>query len=180
MIDTPYAGFLNYEPSSVDEDVRATTCDRPPRDRGSSAGPAFYVASSRDGLAEVLEVAAFLTARGMRNAFAWPEHFTHRCSAETCGIRDRAALARAEMDAAGSCDLFVGIARMGKGTHVELGAALAARHPGKRVILVGVDRADSVFYEAGGVEHVGDVAELLDLLSEELTEPAPPAEGASR
>lgn len=126
----------------------------------------FYVASSRDRIDDVAMVASFLVQRGMRNTFAWPDHFTHRCSAETCGVRDRADLARRELAAAGTCDLFVGIARLGKGTHVEIGAALFARdrgHP-KRIILVGVDRADSVFYDDAKVEHSIDVPGLLAAL----------------
>jgi hypothetical protein len=126
----------------------------------------FYLASSRDRIDDVNSIAALLVERGMYNAFAWPEHFTHRCSAETCGIRDRADLARRELTAAGTCDLFVGIARMGKGTHAELGAALFASHHtnAKRVILVGVDRSDSVFYDAAGVEHAADVPALIAML----------------
>lgn len=125
--------------------------------------PTFYVASSRDRLADVLAIAELLTASGMRNAFVWPEHFTHRCSSWTCGVRGRADLARHELDAARTCDLFIGIARMGKGTHVELGAALTG--PFKRVILVGVDCADLVFYEAAGVEHAADVDGLRAMLA---------------
>lgn len=123
----------------------------------------FYIASSRDRLDEVCRLAAELEARGMRNAFAWPEHFSHRCSLESCGIRDRDHLAQCELLAAGRCDLFIGIARLGKGSHVELGAALAIGVA--RVILVGVDRADSVFYDAARVEHASDLAAALALLA---------------
>lgn len=122
----------------------------------------FYIASSRDRIDEVRSLADALEGLGMENAFAWPDHFTHRCSAEQCGIRDRDHLAQCELLGAGRCDLFIGIARLGKGSHVELGAALAIGVA--RVILVGVDRADSVFYDAARVEHARDMAALRTLL----------------
>ena len=49
-----------------------------------------------------------------------------------------------EIDAASKCNIFIGAARMGKGSHVELGLALGG--DARRIILVGVDPADSVFY----------------------------------
>lgn len=122
----------------------------------------FYIASSRDGLDDVRRITSALEAHGMENAFPWPEHFTHRCSMETCGIADRDHLAQRELAAASKCDLFIGIARLGKGSHVELGAALA--RDVARVVLVGVDRADSVFYDFARVEHAADANALLKML----------------
>lgn len=124
-----------------------------------SSGSTFYIASSRDGIADVADLCAALEVRGMSNAFPWPEHFAHKCCPELCGIRDREDLARRELSAASSCDLFIGVARLGKGSHVELGAALVGRP--KRVILVGVDTSDSVFYADGVVEVVASVTELI-------------------
>lgn len=121
----------------------------------------FYIASSRDGLTDVLSIAAYLESCGMRDAFPWPSHFSHRCVFELCGIRDRQHLAERELEAASSCDLFVGVARLGKGTHVELGAALAPGSAPKRIILVGVDPEDSVFYGARGVEVVATVPDVF-------------------
>jgi hypothetical protein len=122
----------------------------------------FYIASSRDQIDEVSRITAALEASGMENAFPWPKHFAHHCSPKHCGVRDRSDLARRELVAAGWCDLFIGIARLGRGSHVELGAALAVGTA--RVILVGVDRADSVFYDSTSVEHVGSVGALEALL----------------
>lgn len=122
----------------------------------------FYAASSRDGMASVIRLHDALTRRGWRNAFPWPRHFDHVCSIMHCGVMDRAALAREELRAARSCDLFVGIARLGKGSHVELGAALSG--PLKRIVLVGVDPADSVFYVASDVEVVASLSDLEKLL----------------
>lgn len=122
----------------------------------------FYIASSRDGLADVTKLATRLESRGMRDAFAWPAHFEHRCSSETCGVRDRHDLANRELVAAWTCDLFIGIARLGKGSHVELGAALAGK--ARRVILVGVDRNDSVFYADGVVEVVATIDDVVRVL----------------
>lgn len=121
-------------------------------------GKTFYIASSRDGLADVAAIAAHLEGRGMVNAFAWPEHFNHRCSLNTCGIGDRQDLARRELEAAGSCSLFVGVARLGKGSHVELGAALTGDP--KEIFLVGVERSDSVFYDHPSVVVVATVGDL--------------------
>lgn len=121
----------------------------------------FYIASSRDRLEDVRRLASELEAGGMRSAFAWYDHFDHRCSVDVCGIRDRRQLARKELSAVAGCDLFVGIARLGKGSYVELAVALTGLCA--RVILVGVERSDSVFYEAP-VEHVDDIAGLMLLL----------------
>lgn len=126
----------------------------------------FYIASSRDRIDDVRALAAVLRRNGLDDAFPWPEHFTHTCSLELCGVTDRAHLAQSELAAAALCNLFIGIARLGKGSHVELGAALALGWTlGRtRIILVGVDRADSVFYDAKQVEHVNDLSALLVLL----------------
>lgn len=127
--------------------------------------PIFYIASSHDRLDDVRELADWLSARGMACSFSWWDHFDHACSSWTCGIRGRQHLARTELAAAGlTADLFIGIARMGKGSHVELGAALAIGT--KRVILVGVNPGDSVFYDAACVEHVPDLPALRRLLIE--------------
>jgi hypothetical protein len=98
----------------------------------------------------------------MTNAFPWPKHFEHKCSSETCGIANRADLAFNELVAANTCDLFIGIARLGRGAHVELGAALLTGNA--RIVLVGVNRADSVFYDADRVEHVTDMFALFSRL----------------
>lgn len=122
----------------------------------------FYIASSRDGIAGVARLSAHLESQGMRNAFPWPMHFSHQCSLAVCDVRDRGELARFEIAAASTCDLFVGIARLGKGSHVELGAALVGRV--SRVILVGVDPTDSVFYEPGLVEIFATVDDVIHAL----------------
>lgn len=122
----------------------------------------FYIASSRDGLGDVIRVFEVLERAGMQNASPWPKHFEHICSSEACGIANRDDLAFNELLAASSCDLFIGIARLGKGSHVELGAALMHGHA--RIILVGVNGADSVFYDMHRVERAVDVVELFDLL----------------
>lgn len=122
----------------------------------------FYIASSRDRIEDVRNISAALKRNTLEDAFPWPDHFTHRCSPERCGVRDRDHLAHLELQAAGQCDLFIGLARLGKGSHVELGAALIMRVP--RIILVGIDRSDSVFYDVRRVEHAVDMVVLLDLL----------------
>lgn len=140
---------------------------------GNTTDATFYVASSRDGLDDVDQITQFLERRGWHNAFAWPDHFGHTCSIENCGIVDRADLAMVELKAAGECDLFIGVSRMGKGTHVELGAALTGT--GKRIILVGADVNDSCFYEGAEVEHVPNIGTLFHLLTDR-----PPATVAQR
>jgi hypothetical protein len=114
-------------------------------------GWSFYIASSGDNLTSVAKLSEHMVQRGMRNAFPWHEHFRHTCSAERCGIGDRPELARRELIAASGCDLFLGIARLGRGSHVELGAALGSGIV-RRIMLVGVKPEDSVFYCAEGVE----------------------------
>ena len=122
----------------------------------------FYVASSRDGLPQVLDLTARLEALGWDNTFGWPEHFNHVCSTGTCGIGSRQELAWSELRGVRLCDVFIGIARMGKGSNVELGAALIL---GRRIILVGMDPRDSVFYDADGVTHVASIDDVVRLLT---------------
>ncbi len=127
----------------------------------------FYIASSRDGLTDVRRLAAHLEAIGMRWAFDWPAHFEHTCSAETCGVPGRVDLAAREIVGVANCDLFVGIGRMGRGTHVELGVALLSAssfNALKMVVLVGVDKADSVFYEFSMVVHCSTVDEVIAMV----------------
>jgi len=143
-------------------DVTAPGCHEGVQEIGT-----FYIASSRDGLADVEKLSMYLMSRGMRNAFPWPVHFAHRCSGATCGIRDRIDLARRELVAASKCDLFIGVARLGKGSHVELGAALAGQT--KRIILAGVDREDSLFYARGVVEVVATVDDVVRALEVRAT-----------
>jgi hypothetical protein len=147
--------------SEVNTELGLELVDRMIGPRVTCPGNTFYVASSRDGLCDVETLAGTLQAAGWRNAFDWPSHFSHACSEETCGIRDRKELARRELDAAGSCGLFVGIGRLGKGSHVELGAAL--RGPA-RIILVGIDPSDSVFYTADRVEYAENLRAAVDLI----------------
>lgn len=111
----------------------------------------FYVASSREQLALVRNISALLEVRGLRNLFPWWEHFDHKCG-EHCGIADRKSLAAHELLAASQCDLFIGVARLGKGSHVELGAALTGSP--KKIVLIGVTPSDLVFYDAEGVMHI--------------------------
>jgi len=131
------------------------------------AMPSFYVASSRDGLEAAVDLSRVLVGKGMRNAFAWWEHFNHKCSMELCAVANRFDLACRELAAASRCDVFVGISRMGKGSHVELGAALMGGCP-KSVILVGVDPADSVFYDPVLVTVVPTIADALVRIGEIL------------
>jgi hypothetical protein len=58
--------------------------------------------------------------------------------------------------------VFVGLSRLGKGAHVELGLALGGR--ASRIVLIGVEPMDSVFYTPGVVEVVPDVVAALQLL----------------
>jgi hypothetical protein len=124
-------------------------------------GTRFYVASSADRIHDVDLLSKELVRRGMVNAFAWPAHFTHKCG-DGCGVQDRADLAARELAAAASCDLFIGIARLGKGAHAELGAALSSGR--KRVILVGVNPRDSVFYDAACIEHAATLEDVLCMI----------------
>lgn len=122
----------------------------------------FYIASSGDGLSDVILLATVLENRGMRNAFRWPDHWHHKCAPAVCGLRDRRELGERELEAASSCDLFIGINRLGKGSHVEFGAALVGR--ARRFILIGIVPADLVFYEDARIEHASTVAEAVRMV----------------
>ncbi len=131
----------------------------------------FYIASSFDGLAQVKVLMATLRAMGHKIAFDWTTHLDHQCSEALCGVPSRRHLAHRELDAASGADMFIGIARMGKGTHVELGAYLGAsymRGVSPNVLLVGVwdgqGKSESVFYEHVDVKHVSDLDKAIEFL----------------
>jgi hypothetical protein len=125
-------------------------------------GWSFYIASCGDNLRSVELLSEHLERQGMHNAFPWHEHLGHACSYGVCGIDNRSQLARHELIAAGTCMLFIGITRLGRGSHVELGAAL--RGPARRIVLIGVKPEDSVFYCANGVEIFDTLEDALRVL----------------
>lgn len=158
----------------------APRAERPVMSTHIWSGRSYYVASSRDGVADVRELSRRLDQLGMVNLLDWPSHLDHTCSDVVCGIRDRARLAMVEVRAAAGCGLFVGLHRMGRGAHVELGAAIHAclSIVPKRVVLVGCDPADSALYCHPVVEHVASVPDVIQLLdrglwrsTDEVTQP---------
>ena len=131
----------------------------------------FYVAGSRDAIDGVRTITHALKARGHTPTFDWTAHLDHRCSEQLCGVHGRTMLAATEIRAAAAADLFVGVARLGRGAHIELGAALGAaltlgRDP--LIILVGVrdptDVSLPVFYEYPEVWRAKDVDDAQRLL----------------
>lgn len=128
----------------------------------------FYVASSFDGLGDAKTLMTAIRARGHHVTFDWTSHLDHACSLDLCGIASRQALARLEISAAAGAHWFIGCARLGKGTHVEMGTAFGyalAMGVKPKILLVGVwdgtGKSDSVFYEHADVRHVPDVAAAI-------------------
>lgn len=126
----------------------------------------FYVASCTANAPAVDALASRLLALGLTDTFRWTRHLRHGCSSQTCGVDGREGLAAVELRAASMTDLFVGLDRLGRGCHVELGAALAGDP--KTIVLVGVDVAASVFYQDRRVKVVGTVEEAIELVRSEL------------
>jgi nucleoside 2-deoxyribosyltransferase len=96
----------------------------------------FYIASSLDNAEAVRQLACTLRARGHVHTYDWTTHgAVFKPSAEpednVAAMRD---VARSEMKGVTTADVVIVLLPGGRGTHVEMGGALAA---GKRVLVVG-------------------------------------------
>lgn len=122
----------------------------------------FYIASSLDNAEAVRQLAQTLLGRGhwtVHGAAYRPEESAAR---NVVVMRD---VARAEMKGVTTADVVIVLLPGGRGTHVELGGALAT---GKRVLIVGdrdVRHGDGprpcAFYHHAAVEHVPPIPELI-------------------
>lgn len=128
----------------------------------------FYVASGVENHARVNEAAAALAANGHRRTYDWTSHG----SVKDAPDGRKREVAAAEARGVASAELVVLLLPGAKGTHTELGLAIA--QPGVRRILVWSDSPAPfdgtdgfcVFYHHPRVERiVCPFPELLELLS---------------
>lgn len=91
----------------------------------------FYVASSFRNIVNVRYVAQTLESRGYVNTYDWTQNASAR-DAGTVTLGDLRSTGQQERDAVIGADVVVILLPGGKGTHVELGIAIAQ---GRRIIL---------------------------------------------
>lgn len=117
----------------------------------------FYIASSLKNKALVQYVSLKLLSEGYTHTYDW----TINQRATTTAQLHR--IGTLEKDAIAACDIFILLLPAGKGSHVELGMALAL---GKRIYIYATEEIDpataSTFYFVDGVERIyGDVDDLI-------------------
>lgn len=91
----------------------------------------FYVASSFRNIDNVRYVAQTLESKGYVNTYDWTQNAS-ACDAGTVTLGDLRSIGQHERDAVIGADVVVILLPGGKGTHVELGIAIAQ---GRRTIL---------------------------------------------
>ncbi|GAB3536345.1 nucleoside 2-deoxyribosyltransferase [Arthrobacter tecti] len=91
----------------------------------------FYVASSFRNIVNVRYVAQALESKGYVNTYDWTQNASKR-DAGTVTLDDLRSIGQRERDAVMGADVVVILLPGGKGTHVELGIAIAQR---RRTIL---------------------------------------------
>ncbi len=127
----------------------------------------FYVASGFSNIPNVRYVAQALEAKGYVNTYDWTQNAFGREAGPVTPATLR-AIGQQEKDAVLSADVVVILLPGGKGTHVELGMAIAQ---GKRTILHSPDdvinnaETTSTFYHLPEVEkYCGPLDNLVDTI----------------
>ncbi|MCQ1996498.1 nucleoside 2-deoxyribosyltransferase [Arthrobacter sp. zg-Y1171] len=127
----------------------------------------FYVASSFRNIANVRYVAQTLESKGYVNAYDWTRNAAAR-DAGTVTLDDLRSIGQQERDAVMGADVVVILLPGGKGTHVELGIAIAQ---GRRIVLHSADEdiknpeTTSTFYHLPEVERChGTLDDLLAMI----------------
>ena len=130
----------------------------------------FYVASGFSNIPNVRYVAQALEAKGYVNTYDWTQNAFGRDAGPVTPATLR-AIGQQEKDAVLSADVVVILLPGGKGTHVELGMAIAQ---GKRTILHSPDDATetaSAFYHLPELEKCsGSLDNLVDMVVGHRTE----------
>lgn len=127
----------------------------------------FYVASSFRNIVNVRYIAQSLETRGYVNTYDWTrEHVGGEAGKVTLG--DLRSIGQRERDAVMGADVVVILLPGGKGTHVELGIAIAR---GRRTILHSQDEfintleSTSTFYHLPELEKChGTLDDLLAMI----------------
>ena len=119
----------------------------------------FYIASHLDNWRMVQAVGRALASRGHEITYDWTKHGSV-CGTSKQRFREVAA---AELEGVVAADVVIVLLPGGRGTHVEMGMAIAL---GKEVWLVsewlepfGIDEETCAFYWAPGVLHILENAE---------------------
>jgi hypothetical protein len=118
--------------AKVTEGARTRTCCLPRREHGLS----FYIASKIENGDAVARLSLALRQAGHIHTYDWSVHgpvFKPDATADQ-NIAAMRAVSRSEMDGVARADVVVVLLPGGRGTHVEVGAALAG---GKLVVLCG-------------------------------------------
>ncbi|WEG14427.1 nucleoside 2-deoxyribosyltransferase [Pullulanibacillus sp. KACC 23026] len=128
-------------------------------------GQAFYVASSFRNKEAVHYVADQLKRLGLHQTYDWTIHADSR---GTLSVEELKQIGEQEMQAVGEADFIVALLPGGKGTHVEIGMALALRKP---LFLYSLDdaidhvEATATFYHLSGVTKCfGSLEELVETI----------------
>lgn len=98
----------------------------------------FYIASSLGNAGNVRTIADYLQSRGWNQTYDWTEHGAVKVYDELSQISIN------EIQGVTGCDLFILLLPGKRGSHAELGAALASK---KTVIILSTDQ--DLFYENG-------------------------------
>ena len=127
----------------------------------------FYVASSFRNIVNVRYVAQILESKGYINTYDWTQNASAR-DAGTVTLGDLRSVGQHERDAVTGADVVVILLPGGKGTHVELGMAIAL---GRRTILHPPDEVinnfetNSTFYHLPELEKChGTLDDLLAMI----------------
>lgn len=117
-----------------------------------------YIATRLERLEEAKGVEARLEALGLLATYRW---WTHG-SVKSEGVQRIREVAEAEAEGVAEADVVIVLLPGGRGTHTELGMAIAL---GKRIYLVGDDGGDDgktcAFYHHPRVTRIATVNELL-------------------
>lgn len=131
----------------------------------------YYIASRIENSENVKSLHALLGAAGWSCTYDWSAHGSVRGEGVTRATLDR--VAQNEIDGVVDADVVIVLLPGGRGTHVELGAAVAVGIP---VVLwspdperdFSTDERTSAFYHIGWIQHRSDHS--IVLLAEYLLE----------
>ena len=98
----------------------------------------FYIASSLGNAEAVKKIASYLVSRGWEQTYDWTEHGPVK------NLEDLEMVSTGELQGVTGCDVFFLLLPGRRGSHAELGAALASRKP---VIILSPEQ--DFFYEGG-------------------------------
>jgi nucleoside 2-deoxyribosyltransferase len=134
----------------------------------------FYIASKLENAEMVKRVANVLKAAGWEHTYDWTEHG----SVKNEGDARLAQVAEAELSGVMNADVVIVILPGGRGTHAELGMALAGRRRDKKIIICAEtddafqldDRTCAFYWNYGILRVVGPIDFwLAEILCSEIT-----------